>query len=171
MPNRNAPRLRGAAVALFSVILALAAHGAALDTGPRGGSVALLAVLCAGIGALVSVRNRAGVTTLFAALSVGQLAGHPVLSMNHHHEADWLPTPVMLAAHLGAVLLGAVLVSACERCHETLSRSIRGGQRVVQRVTLTSTRLCHRTDHHCLQHELLLAASISHRGPPARSAR
>ena len=77
----------------------------------------------------------------------------------------------MLLAHLVAVALGAILVAACERLYAALSSAIRGYGRTTQPQATVMLAFAARRSDHPQRRELLIAASISHRGPPAGFAR
>lgn len=169
-------RFRGTAVGAFSAALATTAHGLAAGTGPSGGSVALLAVLAGGLGAVVTATERAArPVALIGFLAAGQLAGHLVLGVGAHTHTPTsgapLPGSVMLAAHVVAVVAGALLVAAAERCYATLSSVLRatGAAPHASAHRRATTALPH-PDHPLLR-ALLIAASISHRGPPVTVAR
>lgn len=107
---------------------------------------------------------------LAALLACGQLTGHVALAAagHAHGETSTLPAPLMLLTHAVAVVAGAVLVSACERLCQVLSRAVRRCVGIAQLPVDVRTPRAVTPDGQPLQHVLLLAASISHRGPPAR---
>ena len=83
--DRSASRFRGVSVAGFTALLAVTAHGMASGKFPTGGTAALLVVLAAGMGAMVSASDRtAGPWPLLGVLALGQLGGHLVLSSGGH---------------------------------------------------------------------------------------
>ena len=87
MPSRerSASRFRGCSVAGFTALLAVTAHGMASGKFPTGGTAALLVVLAAGMGAMVSASDRtAGPWPLLGVLALGQLGSHLVLSSCGH---------------------------------------------------------------------------------------
>jgi drug/metabolite transporter (DMT)-like permease len=167
----TATHLRGLTAGLITGALALAAHGFADQMAPSGGTVALLAVVSAAFGALVSRWPRTShASALIGVLGLGQVVGHLTLSAGGSmHIAQ--PSPPMLAAHAAAVVVGALLVAACERLYTALSSAIRryrsacaavnsvGAQRLTVHVAPPQQRI------------RLLAASISHRGPPLGAVR
>ncbi|NNH69196.1 hypothetical protein HLB23_04815 [Nocardia uniformis] len=107
--------MRGVAVGTASGAVAVAAHG--LGGGavaPTGAALALLLATCALIGVVVAtVRPRGGLLSTMAMLAVGQSIGHEALSMGPQHHQHGVGT-AMLAAHLVAVPVGAVLIRAAE---------------------------------------------------------
>jgi hypothetical protein len=175
--HRSASRFRGLMVAAFTALLAVTAHGMASGRFPTGGTAALLVVLAAGMGAMVSASERTvGPRALLGVLALGQLGGHLVLSSGGHHvpaagPAVLIPAPVMLLAHAAAVALGAILVAACERLCAALSSAIRGCGRIAQPQSTAMPAFAVRRSDHPQRRDLLIAASISHRGPPAGVAR
>ena len=174
-PRDRASRLRGAAAGLLTAALAVAAHGAASGTPPVGAASALLAVLAATIGALAATIRGAGDTrVLLVLLASGQLFGHLMLdAAGHGHEsAAAPPEAAMLIAHAAAVALGAVLISLSDRLCAAMSRAlrIRTGMRSSRPAVPTAPLVVSVSDQP-LRSSLLLAASVSHRGPPVSSAR
>lgn len=166
-------RFRGVAVAAFTAALAVTAHGVADHAVPGGGAIALLAVVAAGLGAIVGTSDRAArPAVLLGALATGQLGGHLVLAAGTHiHQPAPGPTALpMLLAHAVAVVAGAVLVAAAERLYATLSTVLHAAARPPH--THVATRAAAALPHidHPFRRALLIAASISHRGPPAAAA-
>ena len=167
----EAARLRGATTALFTGVLAMAAHGFADAMAPSGGAVALLAVVCAAFGAGVGRWPRSTQTpVLLGVLAVGQLIGHLTLSaggvMPGAHTSA-----LMLTAHLTAVLAGAVLVTSCERFYIAMSSAIRRYRAATAPLACVGAqRMWVRVDPP-VQRVRLLAALISHRGPPVGAVR
>ncbi|MFE9577729.1 hypothetical protein ACFYO1_15170 [Nocardia sp. NPDC006044] len=109
-------RVRGAFVGSVSGAVSIAAHavgGGVVSAGES--SIGLLIAACMVVGAVVGARRpRFGVAEVMALLAIGQAAGHVALTMSpgHHHSAGM--TSVMLAAHLGAIPVGAVLIRGAE---------------------------------------------------------
>jgi len=163
-PSRPAARLRGAATGLLTATLTLAAHGAGL---PSGAALALLAVLATGVGAVGATLPRAGeLPALLGLLAAGQLAGHLLLSAGHVHAGT--PSPeVVLLAHLTAILLGATLIAASDRLCRAVTRAVRAAVRVVCAPVPAGPARLAPPARHPLRSALLLASSVSHRGPPA----
>ena len=171
--DRHADRMRGVATGLLTAALAVAAHGVGGGGLPPGAATALLAVLAATVGALATTAPRAGrPPALFGLLAVGQLLGHLMLSAagHHHAESSAPPAAAMLAAHLLAIVVGAALITAGDRLWRALSRAVRAAVRVVCPVAARPVPAARRADQP-LRSALLLAASVSHRGPPVSLAR
>jgi hypothetical protein len=103
--------------------------------------------------------------TLAGVLTAGQVLNHLVLAATGHaHAAAGPPVPVMVVAHAAAVLVGAALIAGGSRLCAALSRTVRA-------LTTTSPQQphyagVHTTSDQPLQSMLVLAASVSHRGPP-----
>lgn len=166
-------RVRGVATGLLTAALALAAHGAGGGALPTGAATALLAILGATAGALAASIPRAGsARVLLLLLAVGQLLSHLLLSViGHHHTGSTAPpAAMMLAAHVVAIVVGAVLIGVGERLWRALSRAVRAVVRVVCAVAVRPVTATHSADQP-LRAALLLAASVSHRGPPVSLAR
>lgn len=171
--DRPADRMRGVATGLLTAALAVAAHGVGGGGLPRGAATALLAVLAATVGALAATVPGAGRSPgLFGLIAVGQLLGHLMLSAagHHHSESSAPPAVAMLVAHLLAIVVGAALIAAGDRLWRALSRAVRAAVRVVCPVAARPAPAVHRADQP-LRSTLLLAASVSHRGPPVSLAR
>lgn len=174
VPTADA-RLRGGAVAALTVLLATAAHGVAAGEVPGGGAIGLLTVLSAGLGAMVTASVRArGPVPLIALLAAGQLAGHLVLGAGtaHHHagQPGAVSGALMFGGHVAAVLAGGILVAAAERLAAALSRVVRNcSPDPFDRIEIPGAAVLPAPEHPLLR-SLLVAASISHRGPPALPA-
>lgn len=167
MPGSDSgARWRGAWTALLTTALAVGAHSVA-DGPPSGPGVALVVVVAGTLGAVsASTRQWRGAPALIAVLTAGQFLGHLVLAASGHaHTAGGAPTPVMVGAHAGAVVCGAVLIAVGDRLYRALSNTVR---------TLTASPSLSAepcviegpTSDQPLQSMLRLAASLSRRGPP-----
>ncbi|BBW99800.1 hypothetical protein BST36_26605 [Mycolicibacterium moriokaense] len=166
-------RVRGVATGLLTAALALAAHGAGGGALPTGAATALLAILAATAGAVATSIPRAGTPRiLLLLLAIGQLLGHLLLSVvgHHHTGAAAPPAAMMLAAHVVAIVTGAVLIGVGEHLWRALSRAVRTVVRIVCAVAVRAITVARRADQP-LRAALLLAASVSHRGPPVSLAR
>ena len=165
--------MRGVATGLMTAALAVAAHSVGSGAPPSGVATALLAVLAATVGALAGITARAAKPpALVGLLAVGQLVGHVLLSAaGHHHTLSTAPpAAAMLAAHLLAIVVGAVLIAAGDRLWRALSRAVQVVVRAVCPVAATAVVAVRRGDQP-MRSALLLAASVSHRGPPVGLAR
>jgi len=164
-----AARLRGTAAGLLTAALAVAAHSVGSGAAPTGAVVALLAVLAATVGALAATIDRAAdPRVLLGLLAGGQLCGHLILSaVGHSHvAASAPPAVVMLAAHAVAVGSGALLIAASDRLCRAMSRAVRAAVRTIAApVAVAPVAVVGEADQP-LRSTLLLAASVSHRGPP-----
>ncbi|MEU1984655.1 hypothetical protein [Nocardia sp. NPDC019395] len=159
--------MRGCVVGLATGALAVAAHGAAGGGYPSSTGVALLLLTTLVTGwasgsVVADVRGRythRAVTPglgILLPLAAGQLAGHWALTglTGHHSGADTAlgesvagPLPAaMLAAHLLAVLLCALVIAATERLYREASAALRvllAAARAIPRVrrALTATNV------------------------------
>jgi hypothetical protein len=169
----NPARGRGIATGLLTAALAVAAHGVGGGAPPAGAAAALLAVLAATVGALAATTPHARKpVVLVGLLGAGQLVGHLVLgAAGHHHDVPTAPpAAAMLAAHALAIGVGALLIAAGDRLWHALSRAVRAAVRQVAPVAATPAIAVRRAEQP-LRSALLLAASVSHRGPPVSLAR
>lgn len=171
-PTTTAARLRGTAAGLLTAALAVAAHGAADNAAPSGAAVVLLAVLAATIGGLATTVSRtADVRVLLCLLATGQLVGHLMLTAaGHSHGEPTSPAPAMLAAHVSAVVVGAILIAAGDRLCCAVSRVLKVATRAVG-APIPAKQVVVIGGDQPLRSALLLAASVSHRGPPPSHAR
>lgn len=170
-PARVAVRIRGLSCGLLTAALAVAAHGVGSGAPPTGASATQLAVLAATVGAVAAALPRAGeIRVLIGLLAVGQLLGHAMLVVGHDHaQAAALPAWVMPAAHVVAVGVGAALIATGERWYRAALRVVRAVVRVERPpVAATTVAVVHRAEQP-MRSALLLAASVSHRGPPVRA--
>lgn len=158
--------MRATASAWVSGALALAAHSGAGGGLPSAGTLTLLAILIATLAGVVAVWPRAADTrVLVGLLGVTQLLAHLLQATaghSHHPQSQ----ASMVAAHVVAVLLSAVLISASDRLRCALSRAIRACARLIApapratrraRVVSTQPRRVSRT----------FLTTRSYRGPPA----
>jgi hypothetical protein len=166
-------RVRGVAAGLLTATLAVAAHGAGGGPLPSGAVAALLAVVAVTAGALATSVSRArSPWYLLGLLAAGQLLGHVLFSAAGHHHTDPAAPPgaAMFAAHLVAIVVGATLISAGDRLWRAVSRTVRAIVRVVCAVVARPAAAARSADQP-LRSALMLAASVSHRGPPVGFAR
>jgi hypothetical protein len=168
----TAARLRGTAAGLLTAALAVAAHGAADGAAPSGTAVALLAVLAATVAGLATTMSKAAdLRVLLGLLAAAQAVGHVMLTaVGHSHGTFAAPATAMLVAHAFAVVSGAVLIAAGDRLCQTVARVIQVAVRAVAPPVPAKPFVIADADHP-LRSALLLAASVSHRGPPVSPAR
>ncbi|WP_099042499.1 hypothetical protein [Mycobacterium neglectum] len=171
--SASADRVRGVATGLLTAALAVAAHGAGGGAIPNGAVTSLLAVLAATAGALATTIPQTGTPRcLLGLLAASQLLGHLLLSTaDHHHVGSAAPpAAAMLATHLLAIVAGAILIGVGERLWRALSVAVRGVVRIGYAVAARPMTVARRADQP-LRSALMLAASVSHRGPPVSLAR
>jgi hypothetical protein len=147
----------------------VAAHGAAGGGWPGGAVAAQLALLAVTLGAMaatIRTANRAGV--LVGLLGAGQLLAHMLLAVDGHAHGSHPSQPgvPMLAAHLVAVTVGALLIAGGSRLCATLSRVVRAVARRARPAPGATTRVVARSADQPLHSARQLATSVSHRGPP-----
>jgi hypothetical protein len=157
----------------LTAALSVVAHAAAGGGLPSGSMVAVLAVLSATLGMLVAtIRDTANVKVLVAVLAVGQLLCHAVLGAagHSHSSAGAAPLVLMVSGHALAIAIGATLIAMGGHLCAAASRVLRAASaRPHQLVTSPSTVLAGSADQP--RHSaLILAASVSHRGPPVSLA-
>lgn len=167
--SRRDAQWRGAAVGVLTAALAVAAHGTANAAAPSGGAATLLVVLAATLGGVAASCRRAdGLAGLTVLLGGGQVLGHLLMATAGHVHAA--PGPAMVAAHAAAAFVGAALIVSGERLGRALSQTLRGFA-----LPSTGRPRCSaaswRGSDQPLQWMLLLAASVSHRGPPVGFSR
>jgi hypothetical protein len=170
-PVTAAARLRGTAVGLLTAALAVAAHGAA-GGAPAGAGIALLGVLAITAGGLAATLARAtDVRVLLCLLAAGQLVGHLMLGIaGHSHGGPVSSAPPMLVAHALAVVVGAVLIAAGDRLCRAVSRAVETAVRPISAAVPAGPMVVWSDAHQPMRSALLLAASMSHRGPPVSYA-
>ena len=164
-----AGRLRGTAAGLLTAALAVAAHSVGSGAPPAGAVVAQLAVLAATVGALAATIARAAdARVLLGLLAAGQLCGHVILSaVGHTHAAAAAPpAAAMLVAHVVAVGAGALLIATSDRLCRAVARAVRVAVRIVATPVAVAPIVVIGEADQPLRSALLLAASVSHRGPP-----
>ena len=166
------------AAGLFTAALAVAAHGLASGAAPSGAGAVLLCVLAGTVGAVAATTDRTSdARVLLALLASGQLVAHLILAVAGHQycvAGPVCPWPVMLAAHTVALVLAAVLIAAADRLCRAVCTAILDAVRRIScpglPVLATATVPIVGSDQP-LRSALLLAASVSHRGPPVGLAR
>ncbi|RJO70975.1 hypothetical protein D5S18_27780 [Nocardia panacis] len=125
-PRDATARARGAFVGSASGAVGIAAHalgGGEVALGQSG--LALLIAACALVGHLVgSLRNRYGLVEVMVLLAGGQTLGHTALSLAPGHQHGGA-TGAMLAAHLVAIPVGAVLIRGAELAITRVVSSVR----------------------------------------------
>jgi hypothetical protein len=164
--------LRGTAAGLLTAALTLAAHAlgggvAVVPSGPAIVQLLLVALTVAGAAALLPRTGDVRVVAVVLAvlLGAGQLAGHGVLAAGAHVHAAGAPRPLMVAAHLVAVVLGAVLIGLGDRLCRMLTRVTR---RILARLVLPvpAAPPMRLPVADLLPDCIRLFSSLSHRGPP-----
>lgn len=170
-------RLRGVAAGALTATLSTASHAIAGGGLPYGAASALLVLLALVIGALVATMGRAAgvgndVTRLVALLGLGQLIGHTILAAAGHAHGQVAATPwgVMLGAHLAAVVVGAGLIATGGYLCGAMSRAVRAASAPIRQPVPAPALITGAGADQPLRSALLLAASVSHRGPPVSYA-
>jgi hypothetical protein len=174
VPPNPAARLRGTAAGLLTAALAVAAHGVGSGAPPTGAAIAQLAVLAATVGALTgTIRHATDTRVLLGLLAAGQLLGHVLLTaVGHSHALTTAPPgAAMLTAHVVAIVAGAVLIATVDRLCRAVSRAVRATVRIVCPPVAAAPVFATAAADQPLRSALLLAASVSHRGPPVSLAR
>jgi hypothetical protein len=165
-------RWRGLATAALTAALTIAAHAAAGGTTPSGAGVALVGVVSITLGALATaIRWAASWPGLLALLASGQVVGHVLVGASHQHSAmAGHSTVAMTAAHVAAVFVGAALIAAAGRLGAALSHAVRSAIAPRRVPVVSAPARTFDGGDQPLRSSLLLAASVSHRGPPVSLA-
>ncbi|WP_327148931.1 hypothetical protein [Nocardia sp. NBC_01329] len=173
--------LRGCVVGATTGALAIAAHGAAGGGYPTsaGAALLLLTALLAGAasGSIIGETGRwaASGRAILVPLAAGQFAGHWALTgLTGHHDttgeptADVLSAGAMTTAHLVALTVCALMITAAERLYRSASSVVRtlldpprpapGTPRV--RIAATTAVAAHRSPN----------GASGPRAPPARTS-
>src|SRR5215218_3532628 len=102
---------------------------------------------------------------LLGLLGTGQVVGHVMLTVaGHSHGTAAAPGSGMLTAHALAVLAGAVLIATGDRLCRGVSRVLEVAVRTVV-PPVPAKPFVIACSPHPQRSALLLAASVSHRGP------
>jgi hypothetical protein len=162
------------AAGLVTAALALTAHAAA-GGAPSGAGAVLLGLLAATVAAITATADAAAdIRILLMLLAAGQFVAHTTLTVvGHNHGGDHCGAalgPAMLAAHTLAVVISAVLIAAGDRLCRAVCSAMRVFLRDVPRPVVSAAAARVVGTDQPLQSALLLAASISHRGPPVSLA-
>lgn len=160
--------MRGTAAGLLTAALTVAAHSVGGGGLPFGVDVVALGVVAVTVGAVLASASRGGdVRILAVVLAAGQVAGHAVLAApGHLHAAAALPAWSMVTAHVVAVVAGAALIGIGEHLARALSRVVPSAAPAGAAPIASSRQPVARSSDHPLLSTLLLASSMSHRGPP-----
>lgn len=159
--RRLVAHLRGGFVGGTSGAVSIAAHAAGGGATPGQSSAVLLLLAAVAIGA-VAAGTRLPV---IAVLAAGQILGHIALAPEFEHMHA--PSPAMVAAHLAAVGVAALLITGAER---GCSIALAALHRLVPRAYNAPPVRSHVTP--CVAHRprsrrvLLPAAGLGTRGPP-----
>lgn len=153
---------------MLTAALTLAAHGVGGGAVLAGAPTVQLLVVAAVIGGLAASMSHADdLAVMVCLLGAGQLFGHVVLAADGHaHAAP--PTDAMLTAHAVAVVIGGLLITAGARLCRILSRVLRLVGRPNPSLAFVS-RVRAATADQPMRSALLIACSMSYRGPPART--
>lgn len=166
---RGAARVRGATAGLISGGIAVAAHGWAAPTAiPDGTALVLLGATTAVLGALVS-GWRTGTAGLATALICGQLLGHLCLGWGsgHLHHGDLQLTPTMVAAHVLAAWLAALLVRGVEAAYRAGAAALSRIVALFPRIPAVATAAPLRTTHRDRPRPLVIVSGTGGtRAPP-----
>ncbi|PXX71030.1 hypothetical protein DFR70_101451 [Nocardia tenerifensis] len=164
--------MRGAFVGSASGAVSIAAHalgGGAVSPGQS--SIGLLIAACTVVGAVVGTRRaRFGIAEIMVLLAIGQTLGHTALTMSAGHQHSAGTTSVMVAAHLAAVPIGALLIRGAEI---GLARAISAVDRAVVVLStepvppLVLQNAC-AAGFLATPRRLLLSSGCGLRGPPSR---
>ena len=165
-----AASIRGGAVGVLTVALAVAAHGMADGGYPSGSAAVLLLIVGLGVGAIVAIPSpRSRVRGAFAGLALGQIASHVALAVGVSHEMahahSILPSPGMLGFHLAASAVTAALLCAAESLYGPLTSIVRAVLDPPLPLPQRVGALIATGDHDGASFHLL-SNSISRRGPP-----
>lgn len=155
----TSPSLLGTTAGVSTVVLAVAAHGAAGGDVPTGPTAALLLAVAAGVGV---VGAHLPVVPPLVLLAAGQVGTHVVLTTvttGHMHAP-----PAMFTAHVVAVVLCAVLLGLAQRLYDACSRAVRAALTFRTRIS-SRPQILPRTSTDRLVWGRA-PPSISRRGPP-----
>ncbi|WP_433490216.1 hypothetical protein [Nocardia grenadensis] len=161
--------LRGAFVGAASATVSIAAHAAGGGVVTLGcTATVLLSAGCALAGALAfSLRPGHGPVSLMALLALGQTIGHSALAVAPGHHHGVIPNAPMLAAHLLAIPVGAVLIHTAERAVRwavsRLQKALR--EHAFRGFSLPRATAVAESDQPAARHPLLSSGSGT-RGPP-----
>jgi hypothetical protein len=169
-----AASLRGLAAGALTVALSVPAHAVAGGATPSGATSAQLVLLAMVIGALAATLGGGDrFRVQLALMAAGQLLGHLLLGTVGHHHGD-AATPsaaVMVAAHVAAITVGAALIAAAGYLCTAVSRVVRASDSPPPAPVIAGPAPVFGLADQPLRSALLLAASISHRGPPVSAVR
>ncbi|MGA9872135.1 MAG: hypothetical protein WBQ44_13465 [Rhodococcus sp. (in: high G+C Gram-positive bacteria)] len=166
--------MRGASVALSSVLVTAAAHTAGGGMFPSETAALLLCLLCGVVGYAAAASPFAALARFrsILALAVAQGAGHMLLTVvdGHHHGAA--SSHQMFAAHALAVGLGAVAIAGAERGIHRAVTALRRVLPLLLVLVVDESRIAPPLPTYRLPRSsrLLDRSGSGNRGPPAQLA-
>lgn len=159
--ERLVARMRGAFVGGTSGAVSIAAHALGGGGAPTQ-SAAVLLVAAALVSGVVAAGTRVPVV---AVLTLGQLLGHAVLTLDSDHVH--LPDPGMAVAHTVAVGVAALLVTGAERgCRRAVGALRRLAPRVLALPATRAPAVIPAPERSDLPATLATVAGPTVRGPP-----
>ncbi|ATL67949.1 hypothetical protein [Nocardia terpenica] len=162
-----AARLRGGCVGASSGAVSMAAHAFGGGTVALDSAAAVLLLLSCTVTGVVVTALRRGMLPVLAMLAVGQAIGHAALSVSPRHCHGGL-TAAMLAAHVVAIAVGALLIRGAEIA---LGRVISSVRRAVVALGAVLVAPVSRVgvvpaSRGTVAPRLLVSSGIGRRGPP-----
>lgn len=169
-PGSTVAQLRGAFVGGVSAAVSIAAHAVGGGTvTPGQSSIALLLAGCTVTGVFAGrASSRFGLMRVMALLAGGQALGHTALTLAPGHQHSTGGAAAMLAAHLIAIPVGALLIHAAERALVCVVSRLRRSFHVLRTLAPTpcSPVVVLLESNLPAPHELFLGRGLGTRGPP-----
>ena len=169
------------AAGLLTAALAIAAHATAGGAVPPGAAAVLLSVLAVTAGGVAANIDRTSdARVLFVLLASGQLVAHVMLTTAGHTDcamsggppaSGGTPAAAMLAAHAVALVVCAALIAAGDRLCRAVTSALRAFAGELPGILATASAAAVTAGDQPLRSTLLLAASVSRRGPPVSLTR
>lgn len=175
-PKSRARWVRGALVGACSAVVTVGAHAAAGGDVPHGGRLITAMLVCAIVGALLSVAplegRRGRLLGVVGALTVAQSLGHLTLmaSSPHHHGDPLGVTPTMAAAHLAAAVMLGLAITTVEYLYVVCGSVLCWLRLFATTVSRPPARVLPMTISDVVAQSVLRCSGLGMRAPPRHAA-
>lgn len=173
-PTDGFAPLRGASVGGLSALITASAHTMGGGMPPSDAAIVLLALACAAVGYATAVAPRLGAprVQLLVILAVAQSIGHLLLTVVDGHHHGPMITQQMFAAHVVAILVGALAIRGAEHGIRRAVTSLCRALPLLTALVVDDNRIAPPLPVYRIPGSTLLLdlSGCGNRGPPARTA-
>ncbi len=173
-PTEGFAPLRGASVGGLTALVTAWAHTVGGGMAPSDASIVLLALVCSAVGYATAVAptGAAPRTRLLVVLAAAQSIGHLLLTVVDSHHHGPMITEQMFAAHVVAVLVGALAIRGAELGIRRAVTSLGRALPLLAALVVDDKRIAPPLPVYRIpgSPRLLDLSGCGNRGPPARTA-